>query len=55
MEKNIGIYRKYRNSGSPEVLGQPDRRALRYEGVRASVTLCDKGGQNWTKKALRNS
>ena len=24
-------------------------------GVRAGVTLCDRGGQNWPKKALRNS
>ena len=33
-----------------------DRRALRYGGGgRAGVTLCDRGGQNWPKKALRNS
>ena len=24
-------------------------------GGRAGVTLCDRGGQNWPKKALRNS
>ena len=38
-------------------VGPTDERYVTREGGggRAGVTLCDRGGQNWPKKALRNS
>ena len=36
--------------------GPTDERYVTGRGVRVGVTLCDRGGgQNWPKKALRNS